>query len=136
MHSELVKRFTEGTRIAYDAGFVNNRRQILQAVLAARGDVRNHVTQDVRRKNGDGNAALALRGRLRLLENASHDTRTPLKIPANAARRPSDLGAGENVHFAAILIPDFRRFCFSEEAADACAVGLCDRGKERTFVRH
>jgi hypothetical protein len=75
MHSELAKCFTEGTRITYNAGFVNNRRQILQAVLAARGDVRNHITQDVRRKNGGSNAALALRGRLRLFENASHGTR-------------------------------------------------------------
>src|SRR5271154_1955653 len=26
MHSEFVKRFAKGTRIAYNAGFVNNRR--------------------------------------------------------------------------------------------------------------
>jgi len=60
----------------------------------------------------------------------------PLKIPANTARRPPDLGASENVHLAAIFIPNLRHFRYSEEAADACAVGLCDRGKEGTFVRY
>jgi hypothetical protein len=96
MHSELRKRFTKGTRITYNAGFVDSRRQILQAVIASQGDVRNHVTQDVRRKNSGSNVASALRRRLGLLEIASHGTRMPLKIPANVARRPSDLGASEN----------------------------------------
>ena len=114
MHSKFMKRFTKGTRIAYDVGFVNNRGQILQAVLAARRNVCNHITQEVMRKNSGSNTALALHKRLRLLGNTSHGARIPLKIPANAARRPSDLGASENVHLATDFVLNLRRLSLSE----------------------
>src|SRR5207248_10217130 len=42
----------------------------------------------------------------------------PLKIPANAARRPSDLGASENVHLATIFVLDFRCFSVTGKMSD------------------